>query len=473
MLNNPSIIGREKEKDLLYNIYESGRSEFVAVYGRRRVGKTFLIKEMFEDEFAFYASGILEGDTSMQLRAFNLSLSKYGYKGKECRSWLDAFVALEQILREPRGKRSIVFIDELPCLDTFNSGLLPALDWFWNTFASSRKDIMFIVCGSATSWMLDKLLNNRQGLYNRLTRVIHLRPFKLREAELYAKRNNAFWRRIDILKLYCVIGGVPLYWTYLDYSNSVEENIDRLFFCDSPVLENEYNRLMYSIYKKPENYIKVINLLLAKKSGLTRNNIIKGSGLSGGYLSEILNDLEGCDFIRGFNTGKGKSNKLWQIIDPFILFYHQFSNKTDDSHNWEKNINTPKTNTWYGLSFERICMLHVDEILYSLHLDVIPTSWYSWRSKDSVPQVQIDLVIERSDNTISIAEIKFNALKEFTIDKEENTKILRRMGVFQEETKTRKGIQTVLITTFGISKNSYSGCIQRVVTLDDIFDARC
>lgn len=232
---------------------------------------------------------------------------------------------------------------------------------------------------------------------------------------------------------------------------------------------------MGSIFKNPGNYSKIVDLLCKKKSGMTRTEIAEKTGLSGGYLTELLDDLEGSDFIRGFNSRNKVKDKIWQVIDPFILFYHQFTpdSKNYDVRFWEKNINTPAINTWYGFSFERICMLHIEQILYALHLDVIPTNWYSWRSKTSDPNVQIDLVIERADNTITIAEIKFNALKEYTINKEEYTKILNRAGVFQEETETRKGIQIVMISTYGVTKNSYSNCIQNSITLNDIFDAKC
>ena len=168
-----------------------------------RIGKTFLIREMFKDEFAFYTSGIIEGDSASQIDSFNMALKEYGYEGGRCSTWLDAFAGLKQILSKNDSRnRSVIFIDELPCLDTFDSSFLPVLDWFWNTFGSARDDIMLIVCGSSTSWMLKNLLNNKKGLYNRLTRTIHLKPFKLHETELYAKANGAYWERIDIPKMY-------------------------------------------------------------------------------------------------------------------------------------------------------------------------------------------------------------------------------------------------------------------------------
>ena len=431
---------------------------------------------MFKDEFVFYASGILEGDAGSQVDTFNRALKDYGHDGDVCHTWMDAFAGLKDILTKCNNRnRSVVFIDELPCFDTYDSKFLPALDWFWNTFGSARSDVMFIVCGSSTSWMLNNLLNNKKGLYNRLTRIIHLRPFKLREVELFARANRSYCERIDVLKMYCVLVGVPLYWSLIDYTKSVEENIDLMFFAESPIFEGEYKKIMGSVFKNPGNYLKIIDLLCKRKSGMTRTEITEKTGLTGGYLTELLDNLEGCDFVRGFDSSKKTKDKIWQVIDPFILFYHQFSPyKTSyDSHFWQKSINTPATNTWYGFAFERICMLHVEEILYALHLDVVPTNWYSWRSRESEDKVQIDLVIERADNTITIAEIKFNALKEYTINKDEYQKILNRVGVFQEDTKTKKDIQTVMITTFGVTRNSYSGCIQNSITINDIFDAKC
>ena len=184
------IIGRDKELERLAEIARSGRPEFVAVYGRRRVGKTFLVRRAFNDKFVFYATGIVEGSREDQLAAFNIALERYGYIGEPAANWMDAFNKLSQLLAKKcarRKTRQIVFIDELPCFDTANSGFVSALDFFWNSSASWMDNVMFVVCGSATSWMLKKLINSRGGLHKRLTHHIHLHPFVLATTGNYCR----------------------------------------------------------------------------------------------------------------------------------------------------------------------------------------------------------------------------------------------------------------------------------------------
>ena len=174
------IIGRKKEIAELKRYYESGRAEFVAVYGRRRVGKTFLIDEVFHDDMVFHHTGLSPYDRRRkitlkdQLQNFYFSLLRHGMEDiAQPKSWMEAFFLLERFLETcDNGSRQVVFIDELPWMDTARSGFLTALEAFWNGWGNMRHNLLLVVCGSATSWMLDNLINNKGGLYGRLTGVI-------------------------------------------------------------------------------------------------------------------------------------------------------------------------------------------------------------------------------------------------------------------------------------------------------------
>ena len=466
------LIGRKSELDLLSKYYESDRPEFIALYGRRRVGKTFIVRSFFKDKFDFFATGILEGTYEEELKSFGDSLREYGYKGAEPGNWMDAFGALASLMmKSKRKKRCVIFLDEISCFDTAHSGFTRALGHFWNKYASMQDNTFLIVCGSATSWITKNVLNNKGGLHNRRTHEIHLRPFNLAKTEQYIVSRKAKWSRTSILQAYMVLGGVPYYLSLLDMDESLPENIDRLFFSEDAPMRNEYTRLYSSVFSNPERYMDIIKVPSTNKTGLTRTEISEVAHIdSGKGLSEMLDNLVACDFIRSYRNGLKKNGEIYQLMDFFTIFYHQFcANPSSDRHYWKNTLNSPLQNTWYGLSYERVCMAHIQEILNALHLDTIHTEYYSFRSKDSSPKVQIDLVIDRSDDFVDIIEIKYSRVR-FEITKEERDKIEHRVSRFVNETKTKKGVQTVLITTLGCEKNRNADVCQRFLTLDDLFD---
>lgn len=465
------IIGREHELGLLSKYYASNRPEFIALYGRRRVGKTFIVRSFFKDKFDFFATGILDGPYEEELKSFNDSLREYGYKGTTPNNWMDAFSALSGLItKAKRKKRCVVFLDEISCFDTPNSGFTRALGHFWNKYASMQDNVFLVICGSATSWMTKNVLNNKGGLHNRKTHEIHLRPFNLAKTELYFASRKARWSRQSILQAYMIFGGVPYYLSLLDMEESLPANIDNLFFSEDAPMRREYQRLYRSVFKTPERYMNIIKALSTNKSGMTRTEISEAVGIdSGSGLSEMLENLVACDFIRSYHNGFKKNGEIYQLMDFYTLFYHQFcAHPSTDQNYWKNTLNSPLQNTWYGLSFERVCMAHIPEILQSLHLDTIHTEYYSFRSKETASKVQIDLVIDRSDDFVDIIEIKYSRSK-YEMTKDEREKIERRVARFVSETKTRKGVQTVLITTHGCEMNRNADVCQHYLTLDDLF----
>ena len=471
------IIGRKNEIKLLNEYYNSGRAEFIAVYGRRRIGKTFLVRSVFKDTMTFEMSGSINAPTETQLTNFRFALKEFN-KGEtgQINNWTEAFHELKIYLKARLGNgRLVVFIDELPCLDTPRAGFQQAFEHFWNSWASAQREIMLIVCGSATSWMISNLIDSHGGLHNRITHEMHLAPFSLYETEEYLKERSFTWTRLQILQIYSALGGVPYYLDLLQKSQSVEQNIDRLFFSEYGELRREYDRLYVSLFRNSELYTKIIELLAKTKQGITRKEIAeKISITSGGTLTNALKELINCDFIRAYYTREKKIKKtelMYQLTDLYTLFYINFCNKpATDPAFWSHINGKPIQNTWYGLSFERFCMHHIPQIKKALHIEGIYTEFYSWRSKYSTPAAQIDLIIERADNIINLCEIKYS-IAPYSITKEEELKIRNRLADFQAETGIKKGILTTIITTFGIRPNMHSGVAQVEITLDDLFEA--
>lgn len=467
------FIGREQEIKLLHRIMDSDRAEFVAVYGRRRVGKTYLIQEFFNYNFSFFATGIIDGDKDEEMFAFTSSLIEAGYKGHRPSTWLEAFEALQTTLsvQSKKGK-CIIYIDELPCFDTPKSGFVRALGHFWNKWASLRKDVVLIVCGSATSWMIENIINDHGGLHDRTTHTLYLRQFNLSETEQYLKVSGFKWPRQMIVETYMMLGGIPFYLSLLDKQESLAQNIDRLYFQRNSELSQEYHRLYASLFKSPEPYLRIVETLGRAKEGLTRHEIATILKVpSSGTLTQQLNNLTHCDIIRKYITKVKNKPRVkeayYQLTDLFTLFHLTFSAKLLTEDYWEQRLNTPTLNTWQGLAFEHVCMVHIGQIRHALGLDRIAVEYYSWRSKEK-PHSQIDMIIERADHLINLCEIKYS-YAEYTIEASEERKFKNRVAAFIRESKTNCGILSTWITPYGLYKNEHSIEVQYEVTLDDLF----
>ena len=469
------IIGRKEEIRQLQAYCESGRPEFIAVYGRRRIGKTFLIDEFFHYQYSFSVSGVLDGSPTEQITAFTQALRKIGYQGDMPQSWMNAFFILSELLetRLSENQRCTIFIDELPCFDTPRSGFIQAFSHFWNTWGQKHPQVLLIVCGSATTWMIKNIIDSHGGLHSRITHEIHLRPFTLNETESMLQSMQIHWDRLSILQIYMIMGGIPYYLSLLQKGESIVQAIDRLYFSANANLQSEYKRLFASLFREPEPYLEIMRILSTSRKGITREEMIKALGKKdNGHLSEYLQNLIKCDFIRYYfvKTKKvRKTNGLYQLTDFFTIFHNTFLTRPiNDEHYWSHNLQTPLMNTWLGLAFERVCMAHIPQIKRCLGIDRIGTEYYSWRSKTSENGSQIDLLIERADRIINLCEIKYSTTP-YSIDKSEEMKLRIRQSDFAEETGTKYAIFPTMITTYGIRKNAYSGYIQAEVTLDDLF----
>ena len=469
------LIGRKRELEALEKYYNSGKAEFVALYGRRRVGKTYLIRQKFRDAFTFDMTGVMEGSKEEQMTAFHTAMKACGYKGRKNTTWLDAFFALRELLsgKIVVGRRCLLFIDELPCLDTPKAGFVNALGHFWNSWANWQPEIMLIVCGSATSWMVRNVIDNHGGLHDRITHEIHLHPFTLAETEEFFLANGFPWERLSILQTYMAIGGVPYYMSLFDKTESSALGLDRLFFGENAELRREYRRLFASLFRDASSYLEIIDALAKHPSGMTREELSEAtSRCNNGKLGDMLLDLEYCDFVCK-NKVRGKkinSNAaIYQLADFYTIFYNTFATtEKAGEHFWSLNVDTPKVNTWYGLAYERVCKAHLPQIKHVLGIDSVSTEYYSWRSKNSSPAAQVDLIIDRADHMINLCEVKYSE-SVYALHKEEYLKIINRRDSFRQETGTTCSIVPTMITTFGMAEGSYSDQISVKLDMNALF----
>ena len=482
---NKLFIGREKEQQLLNEYISSDQSEFIAVYGRRRVGKTFLIQHVIGNDYAFYVAGMNNVSMRMQLKNFMQGIRKKKGSMPPAESWLDAFIALEDYLESLPDGRKIVFIDEMPWMDTPRSNFISGLEHFWNSWASWRDDIKLIVCGSATSWILNNLIKNRGGLHNRVTHKIPLKPFTLKECQEYFAARQFRLSTRQIAECYMVLGGVPFYLSKLSKAEGIAQNIDRLLFAEDGELHDEFSSLYNSLYKNAARHIKIVTAIATKGKGLTRQELIEKTSLSdNGNFSQMLEELESCGFIRSYVpfvsetarkrrtgvAGNKNSDTLYQLIDPFTLFHFQVMRRADsnDANYWSNNQNPHVFSTWSGLAFEMLCLNHFEQIKVALGISGITTNVFSWFGKGDNRSAQIDMLIDRADNAINLCEMKFYS-KAYPMSVKDEEDIERKVSTFLEATKTDKTIIVTMITDKGLERNEHSECIQKVVTLDQLF----
>ncbi len=464
------LIGRKKEQKILADCVQDDRSHFLAIYGRRRVGKTFLVRQFFGNKFDFYVTGLANGNTAAQLNNFYMAIRQNAphMEIDPFNSWLEAFNTLIIVLEQSTSPKKVIFIDELPWLDTPRSNFIMGLEYFWNSWASARTDIVLIGCGSAASWMLNKLINDKGGLYNRVTRRMRLAPFTLSETEELLHSQNYQIDRYQTIQLYMALGGIPFYLDLIDKDYSVAQNIQRLFFEKNALLSQEYEILFKSLFGNSESHRQIIESLTNKRTGLTRKEILKHIDIKdGGGVTRALSELIASDFIRQYQKYGNKSrDTVYQLVDPFTLFYHRFLSKYSSVSNyWINQINTPAIFTWQGNAFEMVCLLHIEEIKEALGISGVQTSTSTWWGEGA----QIDLVIDRKDQVINLVEIKF-AIDEYEIDKSYDEKLRQKLNAFKNETKTKKSLWTTMLTTYGIKTNKYSGNVHRSLTMDDLFN---
>lgn len=471
---NP-LIGRKKEYSQLRSHLDSRKSEFVAMYGRRRVGKTFLIRKAFNNQFAFYLTGLANVTLQQQLGQFNAALSKYAegvnYQPEAANDWFEAFRALINYLEvlPEDGNKKVIFLDELPWLDTHNSKFLSGLEHFWNSWASARSDILLIVCGSAAAWMINQLINNRGGLHNRITDRIKLTPFTLAETELFLEEKNAVYNRYQTLMIYMVFGGIPFYLDLIKSEKSAMQNINDLCFSSAAPFRLEYENLYASLFNKHERHISIVEALSTKGKGLSRNEIIQITKLpDGGGLTRLLKELEESSFIRKYKTfGKNKNVNLYQLVDFYSLFYLRFikSADIDDEQFWLDILDTPTFFSWAGYAFEMVGLQHVPQIKKALGISGVQTSISSWQNK----YAQIDLVLDRRDQVINLIEMKFS-IHPFSLNKKYDEVLRNKIGHFKEASGTTKALFLTFLTTYGLEQNKYSGLVRNSLKMDILFE---
>lgn len=471
------IIGRKLEQIQLKNIIESQEAELLAVYGRRRIGKTYLVRNVFEKQLVFEFSGVHNATLYQQLDIFGIAMSKAtGFSIITPTSWTQAFTLLTEYLKPLiKKEKKVIFIDEFPWLHTPRSGFMQAFENFWNMWASKEKNLVVVICGSAAAWMIKNIINNRGGLHNRVTRKMRLMPFTLGEAEAFLKDRKILLNRYQMTQLYMVMGGVPQYLKMIDKGESAMLAIDRICFTKDGFLHDEFKNLFNSLFDDAASHMIVIKALAKKGKGLTRNEIIEACKLkSGGGTTQLLEELSESGFIEVYTPyGKTAKDSIYKLVDEYSLFYIKFieNGKLKGSGSWAKYSTTASWISWSGFAFENICIKHIKQLKSALGIESVHTEHYMWRytAKQQEDGVQIDLLIDRQDMCINLCEMKFS-INEFEMTKSYAKNLQTKIDVFREKSKTKKTIFLTMVTTNGVKNlDNHIGLVQNDIKLDALF----
>ena len=477
-LNNMEhLIGRQSELNELQNAVDSKRSEFIILYGRRRVGKTFLVRSFCKDTYSFHFVGAHRKKMQDQLNYFRETLVRYqpGVEIPELLNWHDAFLHLASYLEQCKQARKVVFFDERPWMDTQKSDFVSELEYFWANWVQNRDDIVFIACGSATTWMKEKLEDNKGGLHNRITHRIYLRPFYLSECREYLHSNGFDWNEYQIMQYYMVFGGVPYYLSLLRPQLSLVENVDALIFCRGGALSDEFNELYNALFKKADKYIRIVQLLSTKREGFTKTDIEAQTGFSGGGLTKILDNLERCDFIVSYaQYGNKKKQTLYRLCDFYTLFYFRYvkDNNSKDEQYWLHHFQDRSVEIWEGFSFEELCLRHLPHIKHGLGISGMATEASSWRyvpkNDDERKGAQVDLVISRADKMIHLCEMKFSETP-YVISKSYSDRLMERKQLFMTENGISRGVVLTFVSPYGLQEGKNTSMVHSSLTAKELF----
>ena len=472
------IISRKEEKKELENSERSKKSELICVYGRRRVGKTFLVEQTFR-EFAFRAVGLEKGTARQQLKSFGQRLIEYGDDIRSTpKDWFEAFSRMDKILsldsvrRSPNGKK-IVFLDEFPWFATKRSDFLVAFEDFWNRRGTLNGDLLFIICGSATSWIIKNVIKNTGNMYQRVTKKICIEPFTLTETEAFFKDREFDWPREQIAECQMIFGGLPFFFDLMNTSHSLAQNINRLLFDKDALYRDETKRLLEATLSESPVYGQILSMLASAKYGIKKAVLQEKIGASNGTYGRAIQDLVDCGYIIEYKKKYEEHNPLYvQLMDPFLLFHYHCLSKEKKIDSYEDLVSdTGRYENWRGQAFEILCFKNTYSIKSALGIRGVKTECYPWYNSedDKNERAQIDMVIERADKITNLCEIKYTN-KPFEVDASYEQQLIRKRDIFKKKTRTAQALKIIMISAKGLSGTTYLSYISDVITLDDLFE---
>lgn len=484
------IVGRVEERRVLSEAAQGDRAALVAIYGRRRVGKTHLVRNHLEPLAGTYfeAIGQHAAPREVQLDNFKQRLESvfFGHRLPRLTDWREALSLLGDGViaaaeRKPT-KPVVVFFDELPWLATHRSGLLPAIDYLWNARLSRVPNLVWVLCGSAASFMLDRLINAKGGLHNRITHRLRLEPFRLGEVRELLARRGLRRGTMQALELYMAFGGVPYYLLQVPSGMSASQAIGHVCFGQAGQLRDEFGRLFASLFDDASDHERLVRAAATSRGGMSRDELIAAAGLkSGGRATRWLDELEAAGFLARFVPyGRTTRDASYRLVDEYSLFHLRWIEPAPASSfgargtkHWISKASSPAFRAWAGYAFEGICLKHTAQIEKALGIDTMANEVGTWRhvarrGAHDDAGAQVDLLFDRPDGIINLCEIK-HAAEEFVLTKALAKELVTKAEIFRARTNTKKEVVTTLITTLGLRPGLWNDeVIDSVVTAEQL-----
>lgn len=471
------MVGRVQERRCLDRCDGSDKSELVCVYGRRRVGKTFLVEQTLGPFFAFHVVGSKDAATSSQLREFGLELTDRGDPNPNPPAdWREAFNRLYKVITAPDAPRSphgkaVVFIDEFPWFAKQRSDFLSAFSTFWNRRSTTGQKLLVVICGSATSWVIEHVLESAGDMAARVTESIFLKPFALAETKEYFDSRGFGWDERSLIETQMVFGGLPYFFSLMSPHQSLAQSIDRLCLRPRAQLRDETMILLESTMRRSRLYVELFALLAQHRYGVPKAEAMRLLGHSTNQFIKATAEAVKCGYVHEYkNLSKPQNPKYLMLVDPFILFHYRLIEPAhgDSPRSWADFVADQERYTaWRGNAFEIVCLQHVRQLKSALGIGGVLTKEYPWASARKAGGAQVDLVIERADRIVNLCEMKFtDAPYELTSAVEQE--LVRKREVFREETGTRLALKTVLVSAQGTA-GYHDSQIAQIITADDLF----
>jgi len=472
------MIGRKVEVQKIHRLLDSRKSEFLAVTGRRRVGKTYLVDTVLRAHYCFSMTGVQNGNMQAQLANFAIKLSEYdgSFQPQSPKNWQYAMLMLKRYLQTlDTSKKQVIFIDELPWVHTRRSQFIAFLAHLWNDYLSKEKHFLLVICGSATSWITQKVINDPGGLHNRVTEIIHLSPFKLSETKAFLQEKRLHFSDQELARIYMTLGGIPFYLESLQKGESFASAIERVCFSPAGLLRNEYHNLYQALFTHADIHQKIVETLSSKPYGIQKIQLQQASGLANsGSFQRALEELLISDFlVEQIPFGKRKRGSYLRLTDEYSVFYHRFIKQQKQylPGIWQQLAASQPYKSWAGYAFESLCHKHITEIKTALGISAVYAEISSLYVPGSSDQegFQVDLIIDRKDDAINLCEIKFHS-KAYMINKLNYEQLVAKRERFIAYTETKKQVFLTFITNYGIIKNEYAlEIVDAEVQLADLF----
>jgi AAA+ ATPase superfamily predicted ATPase len=463
------FIGRKVEIAQLTALIDLPRPSIAVIYGRRRVGKSELIRHVTQGKNVLSFEGLEGQPKHKQIKNFLFQLSaQSNIREKNISDWPDALILLRTLTQDGQW---IIILDEFQWMANYQNELVSVIKMIWEKYLSQNPDLTLILCGSIASFMKSKVLKS-SALYGRTDYELNLHELNLSEiSEFFPGKGSD-----EVIDTAMLVGGIPKYLELISEYPSLYDALEPLAFSQDGFFKTEYDRLFASHFGKKPIFMKIIQTLATNPYGLTTGKLAKEMQVaSGGTLCHQLDDLESAGFLHSiipFDKPEGSKLRKYILMDAYVRFYHSIirgsmKETTPPNTQFHAIMSSPRYAAWAGMAFEFLCMRHHKEISRILGFHGIPYTagpFFQRKTLDT-PGVQIDLLFERSDKILVLCEMKYLLA---SVPGDIIDQVNRKVSALQEKYPGRTILKVLLTKTGSTETVAKKGYFFRIIRADEL-----